>query len=378
MMNPNHEFWILVLFGFVGFLIFVVFGVILMSRFKSKGNEEKLGTASDPQVDETAAQDESVAIPARATKDQKTEEVRLKTAMAKTHDQIFGRLKSLFTNSEGNQIWDDIEEVLYTSDMGPQTVNELLEQMKKELSRSEKRDYQVLQNTLANKIDQIMSSGSESPATLMEQIKGAQKPFVIMIVGVNGAGKTTTIGKLSAQFAQQGLKVLVAAGDTFRAAASEQLKMWSDRAQVEIFMGAGADPSGVAFDAVAKAKAKEFDVVILDTAGRLHTQVNLMEELKKVKRVIQKQIPEAPHETLIVLDANSGQNALIQAKQFHEALGLTGAILTKMDGSAKGGVAIGVVSEVKIPIKYLGVGEKIGDLRPFHKREFIESLISEN
>lgn len=375
MMNPNHEVWILGLFAFVGVLILVVFGVILMSRLKSKDDGRETLESSSAESSESQSKETSVVTP---TAVQKTEEAQLKTAMAKTHDQIFGRLKNLFRNNDGNQIWDEIEEVLYTSDMGPQTVNELLEQMKKELSRSEKRDYHVLQNTLANKIDQIMSSGAEADSTLMEQIKSAQKPFVIMVVGVNGAGKTTTIGKLSAQFAQNGLKVLVAAGDTFRAAASEQLKMWSDRAQVEIFVGAGADPSGVAFDAVAKAKAKEFDVVILDTAGRLHTQVNLMEELKKVKRVIQKQIPEAPHETIIVLDANSGQNALIQAKQFHEALTLTGAILTKMDGSAKGGVAIGVVSEVKIPIKYLGVGEKIGDLRPFHKKEFIESLISEN
>ncbi len=384
MMNPNHEIWILGLFGFVGLMILIVFGVIVMSRLKSKDPGKSLSTLpAEPSSGEVV--DENQRLPASRDSQinqnqnvQATQEAQLKTAMSKTHDQIFGRLKSLFKANENNQLWDDIEEVLYTSDMGPQTVNELLEQMKKDLSRSEKRDYEVLQKTLAAKIYQIMTDGAESATTLIEQIRSSQKPFVIMVVGVNGAGKTTTIGKLSAQFAQSGFKVLVAAGDTFRAAASEQLKMWSDRAQVEIFVGAGADPSGVAFDAVAKAKAKDFDVVILDTAGRLHTQVNLMEELKKVKRVIKKQIPEAPHESIIVLDANSGQNALIQAKQFHEALSLTGAILTKMDGSAKGGVAIGVVSEVKIPIKYLGVGEKIGDLRPFHKKEFIDSLISDN
>ncbi|MFN8944514.1 MAG: signal recognition particle-docking protein FtsY, partial [Pseudobdellovibrionaceae bacterium] len=308
-----------------------------------------------------------------------SETVVLKKAMSKTHDHIFGRLKNIFSRNDQSEIWDELEEILYTSDMGPQTVSELLEQMKKELSRSDKKDYGLLQKTLSQKIEQLMTAGAASETNLLEDVLKSTKPFVIMIVGVNGAGKTTTIGKLSAQFAQNGLKVLVAAGDTFRAAASDQLKAWSERAQVEIFTGAeGGDPSGVAFDAVAKAKSKQFDVVIIDTAGRLHTQTNLMEELKKVKRVIQKQIPEAPHETLIVLDANSGQNALIQAKQFHEALTLTGAILTKMDGSAKGGVAIGVVSEVKIPIKYLGVGEKIGDLRPFHKKEFIESLISES
>jgi fused signal recognition particle receptor len=203
-----------------------------------------------------------------------------------------------------------------------------------------------------------------------------QKPAVWMIVGVNGAGKTTSIGKMAALLAHGGKKVLVAAGDTFRAAAGNQLKSWTERAEVEIFSPPGVtDPSAVAFDAIAKAKAQNYDVVIVDTAGRLHTQANLMEELKKMKRVMSKVIANAPHETLIVLDANSGQNALLQAKQFHEAIGLTGVVLTKMDGTAKGGVAVGLANELQIPIRLIGVGEKIGDLRPFSAKEFVDSIL---
>ncbi len=194
-------------------------------------------------------------------------------------------------------------------------------------------------------------------------------------MGVNGAGKTTSIGKIAARLAQDGKRVLVAAGDTFRAAAESQLKVWTERAQVEIFSPQGVnDPSAVAFDAVAKAKAQNYDVVLIDTAGRLHTQVNLMEELKKVQRVIKKVIPEAPHETLLVLDGNSGQNALIQAKQFHQALQVTGIVLTKMDGSSKGGVAVGIAYEIKVPIRFIGIGEKVQDLRPFSAKEFVDSI----
>lgn len=204
------------------------------------------------------------------------------------------------------------------------------------------------------------------------------KPAVLMVVGVNGAGKTTTIGKLSAKLAGKGKRVLVAAGDTFRAAAGEQLKTWTDRASVEIFDPENVtEPSAVAYQALELAKAKGFDVVIVDTAGRLHTQKNLMEELKKMKRVLAKIDATAPHETLLVLDANSGQNALIQAKEFHGALTVDGVVLTKLDGSAKGGVAVGISNEVGLPIKLIGVGEKIGDLRAFEPRGFVNSIVPE-
>ncbi len=192
---------------------------------------------------------------------------------------------------------------------------------------------------------------------------------------MNGAGKTTTIGKLANQLAQKGKRVLIAAGDTFRAAAREQLKVWSERAEVEIFdLPETKDPSAVAFGACERGVQRGFDFIIIDTAGRLHTQKNLMEELKKMKRVIQKVIPNAPHETLLVLDANNGQNSLLQAREFHGALGVSGVILTKMDGTAKGGVAVGVASELKIPIKWIGIGEKVSDLRLFSPQEFVKSI----
>jgi fused signal recognition particle receptor len=197
-----------------------------------------------------------------------------------------------------------------------------------------------------------------------------------MIVGVNGAGKTTTIGKLARRIAQSGRKVLVAAGDTFRAAAGDQLKVWTERAQVEIFSPDNVtDPSAVAYQAIERGKTEGVDVVIIDTAGRLHTQKNLMEELKKMQRVMTKLIPDAPHETLLVLDANSGQNALIQAREFNQALGVTGVVLTKLDGTAKGGVAVGLACELGLPIKLIGVGEGIEDLRRFSPQEFVDSIL---
>lgn len=298
-------------------------------------------------------------------------EVDLKSALTKTEENIFGRIKSLFSANAESSNLEEIEEVLYTSDLGPQTVQKLMEALE-DLNRKEKADLTKVRQTLKHEMEEVFSKLPDNSLKFV-----SEGPTVIMVVGVNGAGKTTSIGKLSAQFAQQGKKVLVAAGDTFRAAAGGQLKVWTDRAQVEIFSPDGVtDPSAVAYDAVAKAKGQGYDVVIIDTAGRLHTQANLMEELKKMKRVMTKVIPDAPHEVIIVLDANSGQNALIQAKEYNNALTLTGAILTKMDGTAKGGVAVGLANELKIPIKFIGVGERIQDLRAFSSQEFVESIFS--
>lgn len=304
-------------------------------------------------------------------------------ALSKTRDNLFGRIKKIFqTDEHSSSVMEDIEEILYTSDIGPQTVVSLMGKLDEDLSKAEKKNFELVKESLKKEILHIFSQVPENNSTdfaeTMSKIKWASSgPTVVMIVGVNGAGKTTTIGKLSAYFAGQGKKILVAAGDTFRAAAQSQLKVWTDRAQVEVFAPEGVnDPSAVAFDAVAKAKAQNYDLVLIDTAGRLHTQTNLMEELKKVKRVIQKNIPESPHEVIIVLDANSGQNALIQAKEFHQSLGVTGVVLTKMDGTAKGGVAIGITNELKVPIKLIGVGEKISDLKPFSSIEYVESIFS--
>lgn len=302
-------------------------------------------------------------------------EVTLEGALANTKARLWGRISGLWSGGKVNL--EEIEEVLYTSDIGPQSVQRLLAAVDESLSRSEKKDADLVKTAIKNEMLSIFekSQGLSSEHDLLADIL-KQTPSVLLIVGVNGAGKTTTIGKLSARLAKSGKKVLVAAGDTFRAAAGEQLRAWTERAQVEIFSPEGVtDPSAVAFDAVSMAKARGYDVTIIDTAGRLHTQQNLMEELKKVKRVIQKVDPSAPHEVLLVLDSNQGQNALIQAKEFHKALGVTGVILTKLDGTAKGGVAIGVACEIGVPIKMIGVGEKIGDLRNFSPREFVDSLI---
>lgn len=297
----------------------------------------------------------------------------LKSALAKTEENIFGRIRRLFAKSDANPAMDDIEEILYTSDLGPSTVQKLMEALNRDLSGSEKKDFDAIKESLKKEISNIFSALPKREVIHWNK----NGPTVIMIVGVNGAGKTTTIGKISAHWASQGKNVLVAAGDTFRAAAESQLKVWTERAQVEIFAPPRVtDPSAVAFDAATKAKAQGYDLVIIDTAGRLHTQTHLMEELKKVKRVLPKVIDHAPHEIWIVLDANSGQNALMQAKEFHQALGLSGAILTKLDGTAKGGVAVGLTQELQVPIKWIGIGEKIDDLRSFSSEEFIESLFS--
>lgn len=303
----------------------------------------------------------------------------LKEALSQTEKSLFGRIKGLFSEGTADKNFDEIEEVLYTSDLGPQTVERLMEAVKSQLNRSEKKNIESIKQALKSEFQEIFSSAQipePQSAEPLQYLNLDAKPAVWMVVGVNGAGKTTSIGKMAAHLAKSGKKVLVAAGDTFRAAAGSQLKVWTDRAQVEIFSPEGVtDPSAVAFDAVSKAKAQDYDVVIVDTAGRLHTQSNLMEELKKMKRVMSKNAPTQPQEVLIVLDANSGQNALLQAKEFHQALGLTGVILTKMDGTAKGGVAVGLANELQIPIRLIGVGEKIGDLRPFSAKEFVDSIL---
>lgn len=393
-MSPGHGQQIEILLLFVAVLFTVIIGVIMYAGYRSFKRSEAKDKAAE--LAHTAKKD---LIPSEATEQKEQvlahvdstgqvvsdisapsfeKAVDLKEALKKTEENLFGRIRSLFKSSGPAPHLEEIEEVLYTSDLGPKTVQRLMGAVEDRLSKKEKGDYETVRGALKEEIKNIFADSHSAAVdeNILSKIKFASEgPTVLMIVGVNGAGKTTSIGKISAQLAKEGKKVLVAAGDTFRAAAGGQLKVWTDRASVEIFSPEGVtDPSAVAFDAVSKGKAQGYDVVIVDTAGRLHTQANLMEEIKKMKRVMTKVIAEAPHETLIVLDANSGQNALMQAKEFHTALGLTGAVLTKMDGTAKGGVAVGLAQELQIPIKLIGVGERIQDLRPFSSQEFVDSL----
>ncbi len=297
----------------------------------------------------------------------------LEDALAKTREGFWGKLKSQFSGKPliGKEEIEDLEEALYTSDLGPKTVDHLISNMSAQI-KDQSMSVETLHQSLKDELNSIFTSVNTSELATHPD----HTTTVWMIVGVNGAGKTTTIGKLASQQVAKGKKVLIAAGDTFRAAADEQLKVWATRAEVEIFSPDGIkDPSAIAFDAVKKGASRGFDLVIIDTAGRLHTQKNLMEELKKMKRVMNKAVEGTPHETILVLDANSGQNALMQTEQFHQALGVSGVILTKMDGSAKGGVAVGIACEHKLPIKMIGVGEKIEDLRPFNSNEFVDSIL---
>ena len=266
---------------------------------------------------------------------------------------------------------DDLEEVLIGSDIGPETTRRILESITEKVKRKELTDPEVLQKEIQLEIEKIMSKTYPVLGT------SERKPLVLLFVGVNGVGKTTTIGKIAAQYSQQGKKVLMGAGDTFRAAAIDQLEEWSRRADCDIVQNdPGSDPSAVMYKTVQKGLDEDYDVVICDTAGRLHTKKNLMEELKKMIRVIRKLIPDAPHEVLLVLDSTTGQNAIFQTREFIEVADITGLVITKLDGSSKGGVVIGIVNEFDIPVRYIGIGEQVEDLRPFDAKQFTESLFA--
>jgi len=293
---------------------------------------------------------------------------RLTTRLSKTRQSLADGFDRIFSGKKkiDSEILEELEELLITSDIGVQTTADLIER----ISKAAIADVAQLRGVLKDEILTILRS--QQPATET----ASAGPRVIMVVGVNGVGKTTTIGKIAAAAGAAGQKVLIAAADTFRAAAVEQLMIWAQRAGAEFVKHReNADPAAVAFDAVAAASARGCDLVLIDTAGRLHTKVNLMEELKKIKRTVAKQIPQAPHEILLVLDATTGQNALSQAKLFNEALAVTGLALTKLDGTAKGGIVVSICSSLKIPLQYIGIGENIEDLRPFDPEQFVEALL---
>ena len=298
---------------------------------------------------------------------------RLRAGVDKTRRQILNNLSDAVLGKKeiNDEVLDDLEEVLISSDIGPETTQRILEAITKKVEREELNNPQVLQSEIEQEIQRIMSKKYQVPGT------SDRKPLILLFVGVNGVGKTTSIGKIAAQYRQQGKKVLMGAGDTFRAAAIEQLAEWSKRADCDIVQkNAGTDPSAVIYESVQKGIDGDYDVVICDTAGRLHTKKNLMEELKKMVRVIRKLIPDAPHEVLLVLDATTGQNAIFQTREFLQAAELTGLIITKLDGTSKGGVVIGIVNEFDIPVRYIGLGEQVDDLRPFDAQQFTKSIFS--
>lgn len=297
---------------------------------------------------------------------------KLRERLQKTREQFANRIDRLVLGKKtiDADLLDQLEEVLITSDLGVKTTHTLLRKVTERIKRQELKDPEKLREQLREEIREILAV--QAPPLDFR----ANRPQVVMVIGVNGVGKTTTIGKLAHQLKAGGLDSMLVAGDTFRAAAVEQLVLWGERTGVPVVrQKSGSDPSAVAFDAMDAALARGTDVVLLDTAGRMHTKVNLMEELKKVQRVIGKKIPSAPHEILLVLDASTGQNALSQARLFRDEIGITGLILTKLDGTAKGGIIVAICDELGVPVRYIGIGEGVEDLRPFDPEEFAGALL---
>lgn len=303
----------------------------------------------------------------------------LDKGLNKTKENFFTKIAKAIAGKStvDADVLDNLEEVLLSSDVGVNTTLKIIERLEARIAKDKYVGIAQLNAILKEEIASLLTENNTQDVADFSTPAG-KKPYVIMVVGVNGVGKTTTIGKLSYQFKQKGKNVLLGAADTFRAAAVDQLIIWSERVGVPIVsQGMNADPASVAFDAVSSGVAKNSDIVIIDTAGRLHNKVNLMNELGKIKKVMSKVIPDAPHEVLLVLDASTGQNAIEQCKQFTAATEVTALALTKLDGTAKGGVVIGISDQFKIPVKYIGVGEKMEDLQPFNRTEFIDSLFSE-
>jgi fused signal recognition particle receptor len=303
---------------------------------------------------------------------------RLDQGLQKTKSNIFTRISKAIVGKStvDDEVLDNLEEILVTSDVGVETTLRIIERIQKRASKDKYLGTSELNNLLKEEIVGLLQENNILDFTEFS-VPADKKPYVIMVVGVNGVGKTTTIGKLAYQFKKSGKSVLIGAADTFRAAAVEQITIWADRVGVPIVnQGMGADPASVAYDTVKSAMARNTDVVIIDTAGRLHNKINLMNELSKIRKVIQKLIPDAPHEVLLVLDASTGQNAFEQAKQFTAATEVNTLALTKLDGTAKGGVVIGISDQFKIPVKYIGVGEGLEDLQVFNRVEFVDSLFN--
>lgn len=302
----------------------------------------------------------------------------LDQGLTKTKESFFGKLSRAVVGKSkvDDDVLDNLEEVLITSDVGVETTLKIIERIEERVAKDKYLGVSELDVILKEEIASLLEENNTSDLDNFD-LPDSGEPYVIMVVGVNGVGKTTTIGKLAYQFKQAGKKVVIGAADTFRAAAIDQLEIWANRVDVPLVkQNMGSDPASVAFDTVSSAKATGADVVIIDTAGRLHNKVNLMNELTKIKRVMQKVYPNAPHEVLLVLDGSTGQNAFEQAKQFTKATEVTALALTKLDGTAKGGVVIGISDQFKIPVKYIGIGEKMEDLQIFRRKEFVDSFFN--
>ena len=302
---------------------------------------------------------------------------KLKKGLSKTREGFVGKITRIIKTRKkiDDDLLDDIEEILIAGDVGVDATFEVLDDLKHEIKAHGYQNSDDVLGVLRESLTKLMLGADGETLDDGEFINSDQKPFVIMVVGVNGTGKTTTIGKLAHHFKSQGKRVLLSAADTFRAAASEQLDIWAERSGVEIIRNqSGADPAAVAFDSLNAAIARDIDVLIVDTAGRLHTKVNLMEEVKKIRRVMSKKLPDAPHQVLLALDATTGQNGLNQARQFLESVGVTGLVLTKLDGTAKGGIVLSIRRQLKLPVRFIGVGEGMEDLEPFDARQFVEAL----
>lgn len=362
-------------------ILLVAFIILLLLRKSRHRPEER-------PVEEERREEERKAPPAEPLEEEPAEvepEVveepepaspleRMREGLAKTQASLVGRIDELLRGKKeiDAELLEEIEEVLVTADVGVKTTQDIVRSLEERLDRQELQDTAALRGALKVELGRRLHFEAE-PLDLSQA-----NPFVIMVVGVNGVGKTTTIGKLARRFTGEGKSVILGAADTFRAAAVDQLAVWSERTGVDIIRHAeGSDPAAVAFDAIKAARSREIDVLILDTAGRLHTQVNLMEELKKVHRVLGREMEGAPHETLLVLDATTGQNALTQARLFHEAVDITGIALTKLDGTARGGIIVAIGEELGIPVRYVGIGEKAEDLRPFDPDLFVDALFPE-
>ena len=313
------------------------------------------------------------------SKNKEEKKETLDKGLSKTKESVFSKVSRAIAGKSkvDDEVLDNLEEVLITSDVGVDTTLKIIKRIEERVARDKYVTTKELTNLLRDEIAMLLTENNSDDETSFS-IPSDKKPYVIMVVGVNGVGKTTTIGKLANQFKNAGLSVYLGAADTFRAAAVEQLVIWSERVGVPIVkQKMGADPASVAFDTLSSAVANNADVVIIDTAGRLHNKINLMNELTKIKNVMRKVLPDAPHEILLVLDGSTGQNAFEQAKQFTAATEVNALAVTKLDGTAKGGVVIGISDQFRIPVKYIGLGEGIDDLQPFQRREFVDSLFGE-